>query len=91
MAGRIKIKLASMLEVDFNRLGYEVSVNPDDLMSQPNGGSLVADWASWSGFVTLNGIRFSICSWNTMSECIKGLRLDINNPKSAAQIEVYAV
>lgn len=94
--GRTRIKLAKMLQEEIAKLypGEEVTVDPEELTPQPNGGGQFADWTTWHGWFKAGRSRWSICSWDTMSEAVKnGFSLELNgggSKRAHATIEVHA-
>ena len=49
-----------------------VELKPDDIYSQPNGGSIICDWATWYGWaIGSRGARIYIESYDTMTKCVR--------------------
>lgn len=90
MAGRVKIRLAKVLEQRLEEMGHTATVDPDRLVYQPNGGSIFADWATWRGQVVLDGRDVDICSWDSMQQCCKGVDLSIGGYRQSCDIEAFA-
>lgn len=90
MAGRIKKKLALVLELKLNEMGYSATVDPDRLVYQPNGGSAICDWAKWCGEVLMDGRWFDVISWDSMQACTKGIDVSIGGRHKNSEISVSA-
>ncbi len=75
--GRVRIKLAKML----NEIGF-TKVTPEDIDSQPGDyRKKTWDLACWMVDTEKDGIHYHLCSWSTMSGCIKsGLVVVGTNP-----------
>lgn len=99
--GRIRDKLSDRLTEEIRKLiptmrGFQdcdpekFFVAEEDLILQPNGGSLFADWARWRlNPIKIRGWYFSIngYSFDTMTECSKGLTLEQDD--AVGQLIIY--
>lgn len=89
--GKTRIKLAALLECELRQVCEDetIRVAPEDLHSQPTGGSIFCDWATWSGFAyTGAGAAIGLHSWYTMTECCrKGIVVE---RESGLEIQVFA-
>jgi hypothetical protein len=70
-------------------------VNPADLWSQiPAYATAQWDCCSWGGDGYLCGVRVSLSSWNTMTECLRNgidVSVDVNGRSTYSDIEVSAL
>lgn len=66
---RLAVKLQKFFDSSLGEFTTISNCYPEDLRS--NHSSVQQDIASWQGRVQVNGMMYTICSWNSMSELIK--------------------
>ena len=82
MIGRIKLKLIEVIESTITG----IQVKPETLKTQPNGGSLFYDPASWVCVGRINGVPVILSSYDTMTACCKGITFK----REVGGIEVFS-
>ena len=92
MIGKIRIKLASLIEFEINKKlnSNNITVDPHDLLSQNNGGSLFVDWAKWRCTIKQGGCHREIYGHSTMTECAKN-GIDISIEQRDIEITAKAI